>query len=195
MKRLMTLVLFGAGLMVGCDTDMTPGDGGDDGMNGGGAGTTLDAITFSPSSGFAQDQDPVEFTVGDGSITTTGGTAGTQGQLGLYADDLFAWDFDAGNSGSITFNDLEVIAVDGYWVHPNGQSAGATMTAVFSGGGFSAVASAPVVAFGRPGQSAGFFDTINAPDGETITELTFEFDAGSSDGDVAALDVLELTVQ
>lgn len=68
------------------------------------------------------------------------------------------------------------------------------MTAMFSGGGSSTVASAPVRPFGLPGQPDGFFATISAPDGETITGLTFEFDAGFADGDVAALDVLELTV-
>lgn len=150
-------------------------------------------ITFSPTSGFPQGADPADFAVAGGSITASGGTAGTRGQFGLYADDLFAWDFLSGPTGRITFNDLQVITIAGYWVHPNAQSAGATMTVSFSGGGSETVASAPVAAFGLPGQPVGFFDSVSAPDGETISELTFEFDEGAVAGDVAALDVLTLT--
>ena len=124
--------------------------------------TRLTAITFSPASGFPQREDPAEFDVGDGSITAAGGTAGTLGRTGLYADDSFAWDFLAGVQGSITFNDLEVVAVDGYWVHPDGQDPGATMTVNFSGGSVLTVASVPIDGFGMPGQAAGFFNTVTA---------------------------------
>lgn len=150
-------------------------------------------ITFSPTSGFPQGEDPAEFAVAGGSITASGGTAGTRGQLGLYADDAFAWDFLSGQTGRITFTNLEVVTVAGYWVHPTTQDAGATMTVAFSGGGSATVASAPVAAFGLLGQPGGFFDSVSAPDGETITELTFDFDEGAIAGDVAALDVLTLT--
>ena len=156
--------------------------------------TRLTAITFSPASEFPQGEDPAEFDVDGGSITASGGTAGTLGQFGLYADDLYAWDFLAGTTGRITFNDLAVVAVDGYWVHPSSQSAGATITVNFSDGSAVTVASVPVSAFGGIGQAAGFFVTITAPEGATITSLTFEFNDNASDGDVAALDVLEFTV-
>ena len=156
--------------------------------------TRLTPITFSPASGFPQGADPAEFEVGGGSITATGGTAGTLGQFGLYADDLFAWDFFAGASGAITFNDLQVVAVDGYWVHPSGQSAVAIMTVDFSDGSMSTVESAPVSVAGPLGQAAGFFETVTAPEDETIVSLTFLFDGSASNGNVAALDVLELTV-
>ncbi len=174
-----------------------PGGGGNQntGVDPSPGGTTgLTAITFSPASGFPQGQDPAEFDVGGGSITAKGGEAGTLGLTGLYADDSFAWDFLAGAQGSITFNDLEVIAVDGYWVHPNSQSAGATMTVNFTGGSTLTVASVPVNGFGTTGQAAGFFATVTAPQGESIASLTFDFDTGAGDGNVATLDVLELTV-
>ncbi len=157
--------------------------------------TRLTAITFSPASGFPQGADPAEFPIGGGSITASGGTAETRGEFGLYADDLFAWDFLAGSQGMITFNGLDVVAIDGYWVHPNRQTAGATMTVMFSGGGSATVASAPVDAGGLLGQPIGFFNTVTAPQGESITGLVFAFDEGAADGDVAALDVLELTVR
>lgn len=149
----------------------------------------------SPASGFPQGADPAEFSVGAGSITASGGSAETRGELGLYADDLFAWDFLAGSDGLITFNDLDVTAIDGYWVHPNRQAAGATMTVMFSGGGSAMVASAPVNATGLASQPIGFFATVTAPEGESITSLVFSSDEGAADGDVAALDVLELSVR
>lgn len=159
------------------------------------AGTTrVTAITFSPESGFPRGADPAQFSVGGGSITAAGGTAGTSGQLGLYADDQFAWDYLAGVAGEITFTGLEVVGIDGYWVHPDSQSGGAVMTVNFSDGGSLAVESAAVNAFGFLGQAAGFFDSVTAPEGETITSLAFAFGEGASSGDVAALDVLELTV-
>ncbi len=102
--------------------------------------TRLTAISFSPASGFPQGVDPAEFSIGAGSITASGGTAETRGEFGLYADDLFGWDFLAGSEGMITFNDLDVVAIDGYWVHPDRQTAGATMTVMFSGGGSATVA-------------------------------------------------------
>ncbi len=157
--------------------------------------TMLTAITFSPGSGFPQREDPAEFEIAGGSITASGGTAGTLFRPGLYADDSFAWDFFAGASGAIAFNQLEVVAVDGYWVHPSGQSAFAIMTVDFSDGSVATVESAPVSAAGPLGQVAGFFDTVTAPDDETIVSLTFLFDESASNGDVAALDVLELTVR
>ncbi len=160
-----------------------------------GTGTKLTAITFSPASGFPQEADPAEFSIGGGSITASGGTAETRGEFGLYADDLFAWDFLAGPEGMITFNDLNVIAIDGYWVHPDRQTAGAAMTVMFSGGGSTTVASAAVNATGAISQPIGFFNTVTAPEGESITSLVFAFDEGAADGDVAALDVLELTVR
>ena len=58
--------------------------------------TRLAAITFSPGSGFPQSQDPAEFEIAGGSITASGGTAGTLFRPGLYADDSFAWDFFCG---------------------------------------------------------------------------------------------------
>lgn len=157
--------------------------------------TRLTPITFSPASGFPQGTDPAEFSVGAGSITASGGTAETRGEFGLYADDLFAWDFPAGPEGMITFNDLDVASIDGYWVHPDRQTAGATMTVMFSGGGSTAVASAPVNATGLLAQPIGFFTTVTAPEGESITSLVFTFDDGASGGDVAALDVLGLAVR
>ena len=157
--------------------------------------TRLTAITFSPASGFPQGVDPAEFSIGAGSITASGGTAETRGEFGLYADDLFAWDFLAGSEGMITFNDLDVVAIDGYWVHPDRQTAGATMTVMFSGGGSATVASAPVNATGAIAQPIGFFNTVTAPEGESITRLVFAFDGGADEGDVAALDVLELAVR
>ena len=75
------------------------------------------------------------------------------------------------------------------------QTAGATMTVMFSGGGTATVASAPVNATGVISQPIGFFNTVTAPEGESITSLVFAFDEGATDGDVAALDVLELTVR
>ncbi len=93
------------------------------------------------------------------------------------------------------YNDLNVIAIDGYWVHPDRQTAGAAMTGVFSGGGSATVASAPVNATGAIAQPIGFFNTVTAPEGESITSLVFAFDEDAADGDVAALDVLELTVR
>ena len=157
--------------------------------------TRLTAITFSPASGFPQGVDPAEFSIGAGSITASGGTAETRGEFGLYADDLFGWDFLAGSEGMITFNDLDAAAIDGYWVHPDRQTAGATMTVMFSGGGSVTVASAPVNATGMLAQPVGFFNTVSAPEGESITSLVFAFDEGADDGDVAALDVLELAVR
>ena len=134
------------------------------------------------------------FELGGGTITTVGGSAGTLGRFGLYADDPFAWDFFAGASGTITFEDLEVVAIDGYWVHPDSQDAGASMIVNFSDGTSSSVQSAPVIASGPLGQAVGFFETVSAPEGETISGLAFEFDDGAGDSDVAVLDVLELTV-
>ncbi len=160
-----------------------------------GTGTKLNAITFSPASGFPQEADPAEFSIGGGSITASGGTAETRGEFGLYVDDLFAWDFPAGPEGMITFNDLDVIAIDGYWVHPDRQTAGGAMTVVFTGGGSATVASAAVNATGAIAQPIGFFNTVTAPEGESITSLVFAFDEDAADGDVAALDVLELTVR
>lgn len=157
--------------------------------------TRLTAITFSPASGFPQGVDPAEFSIGAGSITASGGTAETRGEFGLYADDLYAWDFLAGSEGMITFNNLDVVAINGYWVHPDRQTAGATMTVMFSGGGSATVASAPVNATGMLSQPVGFFNTVTAPEGESITSLVFAFDEGADDGDVAALDVLELAVR
>ena len=157
--------------------------------------TRLAAITFSPESGFPQSQDPAEFEVAGGSITASGGTAGTLRRPGLYADDAFSWEFFASASGAITFNDLRVVAVDGYWVHPSGQSAVAIITVGFSDGSMSTVESAPVSDAGPLGQVAGFFDTVTAPEDEAIVSLTFLFDEGASNGDVATLDVLELTVR
>ena len=157
--------------------------------------TRLTPITFSPASGFPQGADPAEFSIGDGSVNTSGGEAGTLGQPGLYADDRYAWDFFAGSTGSVTFTGLEVVSVDGYWVHPNSQSAAATMTVEFSGGGSVDVESAPVSAFGFFGQAPGFFESVNAPEGETISGLMFSFGDGADDGDVATLDVLELTIR
>ncbi len=184
------LAFMGASIVValeGCGTDNTgpPPEG----------GTKLTAITFSPASGFSQGADPAEFSSGGGSITASGGTAETRGEFGLYVDDLFAWDFPAGPEGMIAFNDLDVIAIDGYWVHPDRQTAGATMTVMFSGGGSATVASAPVNATGMISQPVGFFNTVTAPEGESITSLAFAFDEGADDGDVAALDVLELAVR
>ena len=75
------------------------------------------------------------------------------------------------------------------------QTAGATMTVMFSGGGSVTVASAPVNATGMLAQPVGFFNTVSAPEGESITSLVFAFDEGADDGDVAALDVLELAVR
>ena len=66
---------------------------------------------------------------------------------------------------------------------------------VFSGGGSATVASAPVNATGAIAQPIGFFNTVTAPEGESITSLVFAFDEDAADGDVAALDVLELTVR
>ncbi len=157
--------------------------------------TRLTAITFSPASGFPLGVDPAEFSIGAGSITASGGTAETRGEFGLYADDLFAWDFLAGSEGMIIFNVLDVVAINGYWVHPDRQTAGATMTVMFSGGGSATVASAPVNATGMLAQPVGFFNTVTASEGESITSLVFAFDEGADDGDVAALDVLELTVR
>ena len=157
--------------------------------------TRLTPITFGPTSGFPQGTDPAEFSIGDGSITASGGTAQTLGLFGLYADDLFAWDFRAGSEGLITFNDLDVAAIDGYWVHPNTQTDGATMTVMFSGGGSATVASAPVNAGGPISQPIGFFDTVEAPEGESITSLVFAFDEGAPGNYIAALDVLELIVR
>lgn len=157
-------------------------------------GRTGTVITFSPSSGFPQGQDPATFDIGGGSVTAAGGTAGTLGLVGFYADGRYAWDLTAPATAGITFNNLEVVAVDGYWVHPDAQAAGATMTVNFSGGGSVPVPSAPVNTGGPLGQLQGFFDTVNAPDGETITDLTFEFDAAAPIGSIAALGVLELTL-
>lgn len=156
--------------------------------------TRLAPITFSPTSGFPQGEDPAVFELGGGTITTVGGSAGTLGRFGLYADDPFAWDFFAGASGTITFEDLEVVAIDGYWVHPDSQDAGASMTVNFSDGSSSSVPSVPVNASGPLGQTVGFFDSVSAPEGETISGLDFEFDDGAGDSDVAVLDLLELTV-
>lgn len=200
MSFLILLVMVG---LPGCDSlaalyGFGSGDNGNPNTSGDPPleGTTmLTAITFSPGSGFPQGEDPAEFEITGGSITTSGGTAGTLFRPGLYADDSFAWDFFAGASGAITFNDLQVVAVDGYWVHPSGQEAIATITVNFSDGSVSTVESAPVNASGPLGQVVGFFDTVTAPDDETIVSLSFAFDEGASDGDLAALDVLELTVR
>ena len=85
--------------------------------------------------------------------------------------------------------------MDGYWVQPSGQSGTATMTGSFSDGSTEAVVAAAVNAGGSFGQAAGFLDTVNAPDGATIDSLSFEFDDSADTGDVATLDVLELTVR
>lgn len=172
------------------------GNRNDNGSPPGQATETLPAISFNPSERFPQNRDPATFEMDGGSITASGGAAGTVGLPGLYADDSFAWVFSAtGAQGEITFADLDVVAIDGFWVYPNTQANFATMTAHLSGGGSRSVAAAPVNAFGGFGQSVGFFQTIMAPEGETITELTFQFPALGTFDDVAALDVLELTVR
>ncbi len=196
-RTLMIAQVLGLLLLSGCD-------GGGGGLYGGGGGgntgtSTPDGnllVTFSPASGFPEGEDPATFEIGDGSITASGGAAGTLGRTGLYADDLFAWDFFAGQGagGSMTFDGLEVQAVDGYWVHPQDQTAIATMTVNFSGGGSATVDSAAVDPFGALGQAQGFFDTVTAPDGQTITDLAFAFGDGADSTDLAVLDALELTV-
>jgi len=155
----------------------------------------LAAVTFSPDSNFPQGQDVTDFAVGNGSISTTGGMAETLGKPGLYVGDSFSWDVVAGTPGSITFTGLQVVQVDAYWVHPSDQNAGATMTANFSDGTSMTVASNAVTASGPLGQAGGFIAPVIAPTGETITGLTLELDSTAADGDVASLDVLELTVQ
>lgn len=203
MTRTLTIVyVLSLLLLSGCDGagGGLYGSGGGGGGGGGNTDTSTPAgnllVTFSPASGFPQGQDPATFEIGDGSITASGGVGATLGRTGLYADDLFAWDFFAGEGagGSMTFEGLEVLAVDGYWVHPQDQTAGATMTVNFSGGGSQSVDSAAVNPFGALGQAQGFFDTVTAPDGETITDLAFAFADGAEANDVAALDVLELTI-
>lgn len=177
-----------AALLSGCAVPALPGGGGGSGE------TKLNPVTFSPSSGFPQGPGPAQFAIGGGTIATNGGTAGTLGAPGLYADDSYSWMIVGGNNAELTFGDLQVLAVDGYWVHRDDRTIGATMTASFSGGGNVAVHSAAVNPAGSRGQSAGYFDTIRAPDGETIVSLTFTFDEGAGIGDVAALDMLTLTV-
>lgn len=155
----------------------------------------LTAVTFSPTSGFPQGSDPATFNVGEGTITTSGGTAGTLGRTGLYADDRFAWDFKTGVVGGFDLSELGVVAMDGYWVQPSGQTGTASMTVSFSDGSTEAIVAAAVNAGGSFGQAAGFFDTVNAPDGATIDSLSFEFDDNADADDVATLDVLELIVR
>lgn len=155
----------------------------------------LSPVTFSLASGFPQGSDPASFDIGGGTITASGGSAGTLGQTGLYADDLFAWDFRPGATGLFDLTGLEVVAIDGYWVQPSGQAGTATMTLNFSDDTTETIEAVAVNANGSPGQSGGFFDTVSAPEGETIDSLSFEFDDAADSADVAALDVLELTVR
>jgi len=154
----------------------------------------LGPITFSPFSQFPQADDSVELDVGEGTVSFAGGEAGTVGQPGLYADDSVSWIIRAGDAAMIQFEGLEVLAVDGYFVHPNVQINGATLIANFSGGSSEMIASASVNASGPLGQANGFFPTVSAPDGETIVSLVFQFGTGGAEGDIVVLDVLELTV-
>ena len=198
-RNLMFVHVVGLILLSGCNTG-GGGGGGGAGEGGGNSDTTTPTdnllVTFSPPSGFPQGEDPATFEIGDGSITASGGTAGTLGATGLYADDLFAWDFFAGDGsgGSMTFDGLAVLAIEGYWVHRQDQTTIGTMTVNFSGGGSQTVDSAAVDPFGALGQAQGFFDTVTAPDGETITDLAFGFADGAEADDLAVLVVLELTV-
>ncbi len=155
----------------------------------------LEAITFSPASDFPQGEDPTTIEIGNGSVTFAGGRAGTLRLTGLYADDLYSRYYFAGDTGEITFDGLEVVIVDGYFVHSNQQDVGATMTVSFSGGGSETVESVEVNPVGPSGDFSGYFDTVSAPEGETITGLRLEFNDAAGDNDVASLDLLELTVR
>ena len=142
----------------------------------------LDSIDF--TSDVPRGVDPATFDIGGGSVEFAGGTAGTLGIPSLYFNDLFAWDFTAGSTATITLTDLDVRAVRFYFAH-QGDS-GATLTAEAATG--EVLGTAESFAATRVGDPAAVFE-IDAGD-SSITRLVIEVPEGA----VVALDHLVLSV-
>lgn len=153
----------------------------------------LDAITFNIFRQFPA-TDPAIVAAGNGTVTFSGGRAASEGLPGLYADDSYSWVLVAPNVTEITFDGLDVVRMEGYWVHPDTQPFGATMVVAFSDGSEAVRSTAEVSALGDLGQPQGFMMPVEAPAGATIDMVTLFHDAGAEDDSLAALDVLTLTV-
>jgi len=174
-------------LMAGC-----PGAGGiyGGGTDGGNSNTSappqgltnLDPIDF--ASDVPLGEDPASITRGGGTVTFSGGVAGTLGIPPLYFSDAFAWDLSAGGTSTITFADLEVRRVQLYFAHQG--DAGATLTAEDADG----TSLGTIESFSSA--SLGDVDAVFEIDGgdAAIARLVIEV----PDGAVAAIDHVILAV-
>lgn len=108
---------------------------GDDNGNENDNGSADIVIMLAPIS-FVDDvplgEDPAIVSIGGGTVTLAGGTAGSTGVPSLSFDDSFAWNLPAGGTTTITFNDLDVAAISFYLAHLGVLDA--TLTVVDSGG-------------------------------------------------------------
>lgn len=129
-------------------------------------------------------QDPASLSIGGGTVTFSGGTAGTLGIPPLYFNDLFSWDFAAGQTSTITFDGLDVRKVRFYFAHSG--NTGSTLRAEDVDG--NAIGTADSFAATSLGDTRAIVE-IDA--GTTsIARLVTDVPAGA----VVALDQLVLTV-